>query len=351
MHSKQQLIRIAAIAAVAFASLLPAPLLAADVEKVLYSFTGTDGSIPYPALIFDAKGNLYGTTIVGGTSGAGTVFELVSSKGKWTEKVLYSFNGQDGAEPFASLIFDAKGNLYGTTAGGGASGDGAVFELISSKGKWTEKTLYSFNPNGKDALFPEAGLISDSSGNLYGTTYGGGANGAGTVFELTPSSKGAWTAKVLHSFNLNGKDGIVPEAALIFDAKGNLYGTTTAGGTHDEGTAFELTSSNGKWAEKVLYSFDHSGGSVLYAGVTFDAKGNLYGSTYVGGTYSYGTVFELTPATGGKWTEQVLHSFDPNTGDGLLSTAGIVFDKSGNLYGTTYEGGASGNGIVFEITP
>ena len=111
MHSKQQLIRIAAIAAVAFASLLPAPLLAADVEKVLYSFTGTDGSIPYPALIFDAKGNLYGTTIVGGTSGAGTVFELVSSKGKWTEKVLYSYNGQDGAEPFASLIFDAKGNL------------------------------------------------------------------------------------------------------------------------------------------------------------------------------------------------------------------------------------------------
>ena len=156
---------------------------------------------------------------------------------------------------------------------------------------------------------------------------------------------------MLHSFNLNGKDGIVPEAALIFDAKGNLYGTTTAGGTHDEGTAFELTSSNGKWAEKVLYSFDHSGGSVLYAGLTFDAKGNLYGSTYVGGTYSYGTVFELTPATGGKWTEQVLHSFDPNTGDGLLSTAGIVFDKSGNLYGTTYEGGASGNGIVFEITP
>jgi uncharacterized repeat protein (TIGR03803 family) len=405
MHSKQQLIRFAAIAAVVFASLLPSPLLAADVEKVLYSFTGGDGSIPYPAMILDAKGNLYGTTIVGGASGAGAVFELIQSNGKWTEKVLYSFSGQDGAEPFASLIFDAKGDLYGTTVTGGANGDGAVFELISSSkgtwtektlysfsgqdgnepeggvisdakgnlygtttlggkygdgtvfeltpsnGKWTEKVLHSFNPNGKDALFPEASVVSDSEGNLYGTTYGGGTNGAGTVFQLTPTSKGAWTEKVLHSFNFNGKDGIVPEAALILDAKDNLYGTTTAGGTKNEGTVFELISSNGKWTEKVLYSFNHSGGSVLYAGLTFDAKGNLYSSTYVGGAYSYGTVFELTPGTNGKWTEQALYSFDPNKGDGLLSTAGIVFDKKGNLYGTCYEGGASGNGTVFEITP
>lgn len=404
MHRKQQLIRFAAIVAVVFASLLPSPLLAADVEKVLYSFTSSDGSVPYPALIFDAKGNLYGTTLVGGASGAGTVFELTPSNGKWTEKVLYSFNGQDGAEPVASLIFDAKGNLYGTTSGGGANGAGTVFELTSSKGtwtekmlysfngqdgaepeggvifdakgnlygtttqggtyddgtvfeltpsngKWTEKVLHSFNPNGRDALFPEAAVISDSKGNLYGTTYGGGTYGAGAVFELTPGSKDTWTAKVLHSFNFNGKDGIVSEAPLIFDAKGNLYGTTTAGGTYDEGTVFELTPSNGKWTEKVLHSFNHnSGGSVLFAGLTFDAKGNLYGSTYAGGAYSYGTVFELMPGTGGKWTEQVLHSFDPSTGDGLLSTAGVAFDKKGNLYGTTYEGGASGNGIVFEIS-
>jgi uncharacterized repeat protein (TIGR03803 family) len=405
MHNKQQLIRFAAIVAVVFASLLPSPLLAADVEKVLYSFTGSDGSVPYPALIFDAKGNLYGTTLVGGTSGAGTVFELTPSHGKWTEKVLYSFNGQDGAEPVASLIFDAKGNLYGTTSGGGANGAGTVFELTSSQGTWTEKMLYSFNgqdgaepeggvifdakgnlygtttqggtyddgtvfeltpshgewtekvlhsfnPNGRDALFPEAAVISDSKGNLYGTTYGGGTYGAGAVFELTPGSKGTWTAKVLHSFNFNGKDGIVSEAPPIFDAKGNLFGTTTAGGTYDEGTVFELTPSNGKWREKVLYSFNHnSGGSVLFAPLTFDAKGNLYSSTFVGGAYSYGTVFELMPGTGGKWTEQVLHSFDPSGGDGLLSTAGVVFDKKGNLYGTTYEGGASGNGIVFEISP
>jgi uncharacterized repeat protein (TIGR03803 family) len=403
MHSKQQLIGLTAIAAVVFALLLPCPLLAADAEKVLHSFTGGDGSIPYPAVIFDAKGNLYGTTALGGASGAGAVFELIPSNGKWTEKVLHSFNGQDGAEPFASLIFDAKGNLYGTTEAGGANGDGTVFELTSSKGSWTETTLYNFNgqdgnepeggvvfdakgnlygtttlggtyddgtvfeltssggkwtervlhnfnPSGKDALFPEASVVFDSNGNLYGTTYGGGANGAGTVFELTPTSKGAWTAKVLHSFNLNGKDGIVPEAALIFDAKGNLYGTTSAGGTNNEGTVFELTPSNGKWTEKVLYSFSHSGGSVLFSGITFDAKGNLYGSTYAGGKYSYGTVFELTPANG-KWAEQVLHSFDPNNGDGLLSTAGVAFDKKGNLYGTTYEGGASGNGVVFEISP
>ena len=158
MHSKQQLIGLTAIAAVVFALLLPCPLLAADAEKVLHSFTGGDGSIPYPAVIFDAKGNLYGTTALGGASGAGAVFELIPSNGKWTEKVLHSFNGQEGAEPFASLIFDAKGNLYGTTEAGGANGDGTVFELTSSKGSWTETTLYNFN--GQDGNEPEGESFS-----------------------------------------------------------------------------------------------------------------------------------------------------------------------------------------------
>jgi uncharacterized repeat protein (TIGR03803 family) len=398
--------------AAVFGFWLTSPLFATSVEKVLYSFNGSDGSVPYPALTFDSNGNLYGTTLYGGEYGYGTVFELIwGGNGEWTEKVLHSFdlNGKDGAYPLAGLIFDAKGNLYGTTYAGGTNGFGAVFELRSVKGIWTEQVLHSFNPDGRDgaepeaglifdakgnlygttlqggtyddgtvfelmpgrngkwseevlhnfnansrdAAFPEASLIFDFKGNLYGTTYGGGTYSDGTVFQLTPSTNGTWTAKVLHSFNFNGKDGFVPEAALIFDAKGNLYGTTVEGGTYNNGTAFELVpGTNGKWTEKVLHSFDHNtdGGSVLFAGLVFDAKGNLYGTTYVGGAYSFGTVFELMQGTNGEWTEKVLHSFNPNGEDGLFSTAGIILDNSGNLYGVTNAGGSSGNGVVFEIS-
>ena len=328
-------------------------------EKVLHSFNfnGKDGAYPYAGLIFDAKGNLYGTTYAGGTNGFGAVFELRFTKGSWTEQVLHSFNpgGGDGAVPEAGLIFDPKGNLYGTTLQGGTYGDGTVFELIwGSDGEWTEKVLHSFNANSRDAAFPEASLVFDCKGNLYGTTYGGGTYSDGTVFQLRPGTNGTWTAKVLHSFNFNGEDGFLPEAALIFDEKGNLYGTTSDGGAYNNGTAFELIPTNsGKWTEKVLHSFDHNtdGGSVLFAGLVFNAKRNLYGTTYVGGAYSFGTVFKLIPEKNGEWTEKVLHAFNPNGEDGLFSTAGIILDKSGNLYGVTNAGGSSGNGVVFEISP
>ena len=329
------------------------------IEKVLHSFNfnGKDGAYPLAGLIFDEKGNLYGTTYAGGTNGFGAVFELRPVNGTWAEQVLHSFNpdGRDGALPEAGLIFDAKGNLYGTTLQGGTYDDGTVFELMpNTNGKWSEEVLHSFNVNSRDAAFPEASLVFDCEGNLYGTSYGGGTYSDGTVFQLKASTNGTWTAKVLHSFNFNGKDGFAPEAALIFDAKGNLYGTTVEGGTYNNGTAFELVpGTNGKWTEKVLHSFDHNtdGGSVLFAGLVFDAKGNLYGTTYVGGAYSFGTVFELVPRTNGEWTEEVWHSFNPNDEDGLLPTAGIILDNSGNLYGVTNEGGASGNGVVFEISP
>jgi len=327
-------------------------------EKVLHSFgKGLDGVIPIAGVIFGANGHLYGTTYAGGSEGVGTVFELTpSANGTWTEKVLHSFGeGEDGATPEAGLVFDESGNLYGTTTLGGAYGDGTVFELTpSANGTWTETVLHSFKPNGHNPLYPEAGLIFDGIGNLYGTTYGGGAYSNGTVFELTSGANETRTVRVLHSFQFNGKDGFVPEAGLIFDLTGDLYGTTTEGGTYDNGTVFELTpSTNDTWTEKVLHSFDHNlpGGTIPFSGLIFDDSGNLYGTAYVGGAHGFGTVFELTPGADGNWAEKVLHSFNPSVHDGLSPSAGLILDGSGHLYGTTLAGGRYGYGAVFEVIP
>src|SRR5664279_2753958 len=291
---------------------------AAAQERVLHNFNnnGTDGTFPQAGLIVDGAGNLYGTTVDGGTYGWGTVFELTpTAGGGWTETVLYSFgnNGTDGMWPYAGLIFDAAGNLYGTTNSGGTYGYWTVFELTpTAGGGWTEKVLYSFNANGTDGYGPVAGLIFDAAGNLYGTTLGGGTYYSGTVFELTPAAGGGWTEKVLHNFNENGTDGALPRAPLIFDAAGNLYGTTEYGGTYydsDLGTVFELTpAAGGGWTEKVLHNFGIGrDGTDPLAGLIFDAAGNLYGTTEYAGNYGAGTVFELTPTAGGGWTEKVLH--------------------------------------------
>jgi uncharacterized repeat protein (TIGR03803 family) len=319
---------------------------AATNEKVLLNFNYTDGNSPVAGLIFDAAGNLYGTTAGGGTYGYGTVFELTpTAGGSWTEQVLHNFgNGTDGFYPYAGLIFDKNGNLYGTTYKGGAYGAGTVFELTpTGGGGWAEQVLHNFG-NGTDGTYPEAGLIFDAAGNLYGTTAGGGTSAGGTVFELTATG----TETVLHNFG-NGTDGSYLLAGLIFNAGGNLYGTTNEGGAYGAGTVFELTPTGGGWTERVLHNFFSTlldGGGPL-AGLTFDAGGNLYGTTYYGGTSAGGTVFELTP-TG---TEQVLHSFNNNGTDGFLPYAGLIFDAVGNLYGTTSAGGTYGYGTVFELTP
>jgi uncharacterized repeat protein (TIGR03803 family) len=337
---------------------------AAAQEKVLHSFSSsTDGFEPFAGLIFDAAGNLYGTTSAGGASDLGTVFELTpSAGGTWTEKLLWSFgNGTDGREPEAGLIFDAAGNLYGTTDDGGTSNSGTVFELTpTAGGGWTEQVLHSFNYNGTDGNGPFAGLVFDAAGNLYGTTTRGGSDqsctyGCGTVFELTPTAGGTWTEKVLHNFSNDGTDGNYPEAGLTFDTAGNLYGTTASGGSESCfggcGTVFELTpAAGGTWTERVLHTFGGADGDEPRAGLVFDASGNLYGTTFQGGTYDLGTVFELTPAAGGTWTEKVLHSFGNGT-DGANPTASLIFGASGNLYGTTEDGGTSTAGTVFELTP
>ncbi len=272
-------------------------------ETVLYNFSsgGGYGNGSY-SLWKDPSGNLYGTMFFGGTYGEGMVFELSpSGGGEWTETVLHSFgSGTDGQDPESGVIMDAAGNLYGTTVQGGIycpslSGCGIVYELSPSEGGgWTETVLHNFNLN--DGLRPWASLILDAAGNLYGTTAQGGAYSYGTVFELSPSEGGGWTETVLHSFNEDGHDGWSPLAALILDTTGNLYGTTLYGGTNLYGTVFELLTRQGGWTETVLYNFDNLdlGGS-LFGSVVRDRAGNLYGTTSVGGVYYTGLVFELTP--------------------------------------------------------
>jgi uncharacterized repeat protein (TIGR03803 family) len=329
-------------------------------EHVLHDFTGgKDGAAPYASPIFDAAGNLYGTTRYGGASGNGTVFELMpDSNGQWTERVLHQFTGgKDGGQPWSGLILDSSGNLYGTTSEGGNSSDcaysscGVVFELTpSANGDWKEKVLHAFT--GKDGGSPLASLVFDGGDNLYGTTEWDSVYSGGTVFELAHDSNGGWTEHVLHRFS-RGNDGGNPVAGLILNAAGHLYGTTEFGGHCGEsscGVVFELTrTSNGRWTEHVLHNFTGGvDGSVPIAGVIFDPAGNLYGTASEGGVYRQGTVFELTADSDGKWTEHVLHQFTPGKGAGAPN-AGLTFDSAGDLYGTTLVGGSYGKGTVFEL--
>jgi uncharacterized repeat protein (TIGR03803 family) len=301
-------------------------------ETVLYSFAGspTDGADPFAGLVMDRTGNLYGAAERGGAYGYGTVFKLSPSG---HETVLHSFGaGTDGQSPYAGLIMDNAGNLYGTTEGGGAYGYGTVFKL-DSKGK--ETVLYSFGA-GSDGEYPEASLLMDGAGNLYSTTALGGAYGNGTVFKLSPSGD----ETVLLSFT--GSDGDLPQAGLAVDRAGNLYGTTVFGGAYDFGTVFKLSPS-GK--ETVLLNFTGSDGQYPEASLVTDGAGNLYSTTSLGGAYGFGTVFKLSPSG----NETVLHSFAGNP-DGYSPYDNLVIDTAGNLYGTTYTGGAYGYGAVFKLS-
>ncbi len=335
---------------------------------ILYSFNPNigDGSNPYGALVFDKAGNLYGTTYAGGGGKYGTVFELSpQSGGVWTESVVHSFKHQqgDGRYPFAGLLIDGKGNLYGTTSQGGSgtacgsSGCGTVFLLIPrGGGLWTEKILHSFDGGTTDGSSPLASLVLHA-GKLYGTTQVGPAGGSansGTVFELAPAGSGGWTETILHTFTNNGTDGYNPRAALVFDSAGNLYGTTNDGGANDYGTVFELSpSAGGNWTETNVHDFYSipgvDGVNPESAGLTFDASGNLYGTTSGGGANANGIVYKLTPATGGGWTESVVFTF--NGTDGNQPVSGVILDRKGNIYGSTEFGGANSGGTAFKIVP
>ena len=288
------------------------------------------------------------------------------------EVVLHSFtNGSDGFEPVANLLRNVGSSgtttLYGVTLEGGVGNGGTIFQMTPPTivgGAWSEKVLYAFGGVG-DGVEPEAGLIADKTGALYGTTFLGGANGLGTVFKLIPPATvgGAWAEMVLYSFAAGGGDGHYPVGNLVavaspFGPTASLYGTTYQGGAGNTGTVFKLTpppSAGGAWTEAVLYNFaSGSDGHSPLGGLVIDKTGALYGTTYQGGTHLAGTVFKLTPpsSTSGVWTETVLHNFcsETNCIDGDAPYAGIISDKAGALYGTTYLGGAFGAGTVFKIT-
>jgi uncharacterized repeat protein (TIGR03803 family) len=378
----------------------------AQTETVLHKLTGTrDGYNFTSSLTPDGAGNFYGTDDVGGP-GFGTVFELSpNGRGGWKQTVLHTFtDGADGGFPFFStVIFDKKGNLYGTTSNGGANEFGVVFKLHPTGKGWVETVLYSF-ASGEGGVYPFNGLIMDAAGNLYGRDYvykgigifesvfelspsGGGwkekviysgaltgnADGGGltmdahgnifgvtwstfaptTAFELSPNGKGGWNSAVIYTFGT----GTFPVGALLLDTSGNLYGTISS--RHSVGTVYKLSPRNKRdWKLNTLYTF--KGGSTdgggPGGGLTFDSAGNIYGTTTYGGQFNKGTVFELTPAGEGAYREKLLWSFNGKDG-GRPFLSSLVLDKAGNLFGTTPTGGGTGCyafegcGVVFEVAP
>jgi uncharacterized repeat protein (TIGR03803 family) len=323
-------------------------------ENVLYDFAGgADGAFPNGDLVMDASGNLYGTTNLGGGSGLGegTVFKLVNSMGSYSESLLHNFTLSDGADPFGGLVLDESGNLYGTTCG---SDGGTVFKLNTSGNNFD--ILHNFAGHNSDGQCPIAGLLLDPSGHLYGTTLLAGPvtdGDYGTAFELDPSGQ---NFHVLHDFNSLVGDGTYPQAALINDSSGNLYGTTHDGGASNDGIVFELTPSSASatgYTESILHSFSGPDGAHLSGGLVMDSAGNLFRTTVLGGSLSTdcttdcatgnGTVFELDKAGG----FHVLHYFSYT--DGAFPNGDLVLDAAGNLYVITVRGGDNDAGTAFKL--
>jgi uncharacterized repeat protein (TIGR03803 family) len=309
-----------------------------------------DGNQPQARVLFGPNGLLYGTTYGGGAEGQGTVFSLQppatpckSFSCPWTETLLYNFTGgADGGNPFlGDLAFDQAGNIYGTTAYGGSSGYGVVFKLTRSGSGWTESVLWNFTC-GDDGCNPYAGVIFDGAGNLYGTTDFGGSGGIGTVYELSPTQSG-WSETTLSS--LPGATGTA-SGGLVMDAHGDLFGLT---GNIQPGCVYELTPENGGWSFAVLKVFNVYQFVGPLAAPTLDSRGNVYGPLPNGGDYEDGEIFKLTRA-GEQWIYSPLYQFENGDG-GVYPIGAVTFDPSGNLYGTTNSGGPYGAGVVWEITP
>lgn len=326
-------------------------------ETILHTFAGQqpngDGAEPYGGVVLDANGNLFGTTFTGGQYNYGTIYEIAKSGKQYVETILYSFDGGlDGANPYyVTPVLDKSGNLYGTAAYGGLYGNGVVFKL--SGGILT--TLHSFNSAGGDGYNPDAGVVLDTKGNLYGAAPGGGAYGYGILFEITASG----TYSILYNFT-GGADGLTPRSPLAFKS-GKLYGTTQAGGagcTWGCGVVFEYILAKGKKAgkETVLYTFAGvpDGESPMYGALVFDKQGNVYGTTQGGGAFpggtNLGTVYKLAP----NGTETVLYNFDQQP-NGYAPCGGLALDTKGNIYTAAAFGGNGpgeyGGGTLIKVTP
>lgn len=336
------------------------------------SFTSPYGALPYAGLLVDSNNDLLGTTITGGATSYGTVFEMLKTSTGYASapSTLVNFNGSNGEGPNGGLIADSSGDLFGTTESGGANGFGAVFEVVATSSGYasTPTTLVSFD--GTNGWQPTAGLVADSKGNLFGTTIKGGASydpsnpyvhpGFGTVFEIAKTSKG-YASTPITLFNFDGSVGANPVAELIFDANGNLFGTTETGGTYGYGTVFEIvkTASGYESTPTVLVNFSGSDGATPFSGLIMDAAGNLFGTTFAGGslfnasdpvTYpGDGTVFEITMTSSGySSTPMTLVNFDGS--NGAIPYATLIADAYGNLFGTTGSGGTVNKGTVFELS-
>jgi uncharacterized repeat protein (TIGR03803 family) len=342
--------------------------------SVLYTFqavSSTDGCNPESNVILDSAGNLYGTTIQGGINGVGIVFELVrGSGGTWTENILWNFTGgDDGAYP-GNVFFGPQGNLYGTTTAGGVqsctlngseAGCGTVYELTSASGEWTETTLYEF-PNENSGITPNA-LAIDEHGDLFGTTAFGGPpprldcnseNGCGVVFELALEADDSFRYKVIYSFaSTSTTDGENPTGLVLLNGA-HLFGATTYGGTVGDGTVWELSNNGSGWSESILYSFQGGNDAVNpLSPPLLAAGGALYGTAGGAGnghcSGGCGTLYRVTNSDSG-WSEKVIFRFNKSDGDEYGSSAGLIQDSTGNLYGVTATGGSSGDGVVFEYT-
>jgi uncharacterized repeat protein (TIGR03803 family) len=361
-------------ACVAMFALAGLTLADAQTESVIHSFRGTsvyDGINPLSGLVADTNGALYGVA-GGGKYGEGVVFKLVppsTQGGAWTQNILYPFMGSlngasDGSNPSGNIVFtddfSHNGKIYGTTQGGGLYGGGTVYELSrpqTENSSWVETIIYNFGPG----VEPVNGVTAGAEGRLYGTTLLGGRYNSGTVFVLSPPSPlgDTWTERVLYNFKVGSGGGVPYPSGLVSDQSGALYGETGY-----QGTLFQLSQpsgGSGPWVESVLYSFTTSEGGLLpTGGLIVDSAGALYGVTVLGGQYGNGAVYQLAPPAtqGGAWTESVLYSFSPGTGDGGYPEAGLILDSTGALYGTTYQGGdgacsaeGPGCGTVFKLSP
>lgn len=385
MRANSKVLALSAVAGILFGIVPGQSVGAKSRQTVLYTFHNTgDGAAPVTGVTMDARGNLYGTTYSGNK-----VFKLTQSKTGYGFKVIQTAAGF----PPSSLVFDTAGNLYGTTQNGGSGGCGSVFKLSPRKGgTWTQTMIHSFSgqQSDGDGCNPYSSLTFDSAGNLFGSTLKGGGgnvggtfcyNGCGSVFELSPNKNGSWSERVIHGFTgeTGSTDGQNPYGAVAFDSKGNLWGTTQAGGTGGTacnpfgappgcGTVFELSpTKSGKWKEVLIYSFqDSSTGWYPYAGPVIDAQDNVYGPLVNGGPGN-GAVFRLVPDGSGGADESLIYSFAPcdeikGCRDGVYPFGGLNFDSAGNLYGTTFLGGGAsfncnaggtrptGCGTVFKLT-
>jgi len=333
------------------------------VFNLLSSFDGATGYDPQQLITIATDGSLYGTTKYGGYAecsdfqpGCGTVFRLQppatfchSVSCPWTLTDLHQFLGEpsDGSSPtLGSLTMDSAGNLYGTTEIGGAYDRGIVYELSPTHHGWTMSVLFNFyGPGGEN---PQGGVVLDNAGNLYGVTSAGGQDNVGVVYQLTPIGSG-WGETVIHSFKDNDRmDGAIPTGNAIFDAAGNLYGTTTGDG-NGGGTVWELSFANDNWNFFVLHSFSGSYAGPV-GGLLMDGAGNLYGASRING---WGNVFKLSPGDG-AWSYTSLHDFTGGS-DGGWPDSNLAIDSAGNLFGEAGAGGSqnckTGCGVVWEITP